>query len=209
VRALFSGPSGTGKSLAARLLASALELDLYRLDLSTVVNKYLGETEKNLSRVFARSEELDVILLLDEGDALLTRRTDVHTSNDRYANLETNYLLQRLESFEGILIVTTNAGDRIDDAFERRMDVVVEFRAPDIAERCTVWDLHLPPAHAVEPQALQEVAARCALTGGQIRNAVLHASLLALENGGTIDRLHLEAAVRREYRKSGEVCPLR
>jgi hypothetical protein len=209
VRALFSGPSGTGKTLAARLLASVLELDLYRLDLSTVVNKYLGETEKNLSRVFARAEELDVILLLDEGDALLTRRTDVHTSNDRYANLETNYLLQRLESFEGILIVTTNAGDRIDGAFERRMDVVVEFRAPDVAARWTVWDLHLPPNHAIEADALQEVALRCALTGGQIHNAVLHATLLALENGGTIDRAHLNEAVRREYRKSGEVCPLR
>jgi SpoVK/Ycf46/Vps4 family AAA+-type ATPase len=133
----------------------------------------------------------------------------VHTANDRYANLETNYLLQRLESFEGILIVTTNAGDRIDDAFERRMDVVVDFRTPDVAERWTVWDLHLPPAHAVEPQALQEIAVRCALTGGQIRNAVIHASLLAFENGGTIDRAHIEDAVRREYRKSGEVCPLR
>ena len=209
VRALFSGPSGTGKTLAARLLASALELDLYRLDLSSVVDKYLGETEKNLSRVFARAEELDVILLLDEGDSLLTRRTDVHSANDRYANLETNYLLQRLESFEGILIVTTNAGERIDSAFERRIDVVVEFRAPDVAERWAVWDLHLPTAHAVAAQALQEVAVRCALTGGQIRNAVLHASLLALENGGTIDRTHLEEAVRREYRKSGEVCPLR
>jgi ATPase family associated with various cellular activities (AAA) len=209
VRALFSGPSGTGKTLAARLLASTLGLDLYRLDLSTVVNKYLGETEKNLSRVFARAEELGVILLLDEGDALLTRRTDVHTSNDRYANLETNYLLQRLESFEGILIVTTNAGDRIDDAFERRMDVVVEFRLPDASERWTVWELHLPPQHAVEPVALQHIAGRCALTGGQIRNAVLHATLLALEDGRTLERAHVEDAVRREYRKAGEVCPLR
>jgi len=101
-------------------------MDLYRLDLSAVVNKYIGETEKNLDQVFARAEELDVILLLDEGDALLTQRTSVQTSNDRYANLETNYLLQRLESFEGILIVTTNAVDRIDNAFQRRMDVVVD-----------------------------------------------------------------------------------
>jgi len=104
------------------VLAAVLQMDLYRLDLSAVVNKYIGQTEKNLDQVFARAEELDVMLLLDEGDALLTQRTNVHTSNDRYANLETNYLLQRLESFEGILIVTTNAAERIDNAFQRRMD---------------------------------------------------------------------------------------
>src|SRR5205823_12499402 len=120
VRALLSGPSGTGKTLAARLLASALRMDIYRVNLASVVNKYIGETEKNLDRVFAQAEELDVILLLDEGDALLTQRTSVQNSNDRYANLETNYLLQRLESYEGILLVTTNARDRIDGAFQRR-----------------------------------------------------------------------------------------
>ncbi len=208
VRALLTGPSGTGKTLAARVLASALELDLYRLDLSTVVNKYIGETEKNLDRVFARAEELDVVLLLDEGDALLTQRTDVQTANDRYANLETNYLLQRLETFEGILVVTTNAADRIDPAFQRRMDVVVDFRAPDVAERWEIWRLHLPAAHAVDEALLDEVALRCALTGGQIRNAVLHASLLGLA-AGSLGSAHLEAAVRREYRKAGGVCPLR
>ena len=131
VRALFTGPSGTGKTLAARVLASALGMDLYRLDLSTVVNKYIGETEKNLNQVFSHAEELDVILLLDEGDALLTQRTGVSNANDRYANLETNFLLQRIETYEGILIVTTNASERIDGAFQRRMDVLVEFRAPE------------------------------------------------------------------------------
>jgi ATPase family associated with various cellular activities (AAA) len=209
VRALFSGPSGTGKTLAARTLASVLGKDLYRLDLSAVVNKYIGETEKNLNRVLARAEELDVILLLDEGDALLTGRTNVQTSNDRYANLETNYLLQRLESFEGILIVTTNAGDRIDSAFERRFDVVVTFRSPDVDERWAIWQLHLPRTHAVEPAALEEVTRRCELRGGQIRNAVLHAALLALADGGLVTSDHLDAAVRREYRKTGAVSPLR
>ena len=209
VRALFNGPSGTGKTMAARLLASALQMDLYRLDLSAVVNKYIGETEKNLSRIFARVEELDVILLLDEGDALLTARTSVSNSNDRYANLETNYLLQRLESFEGILLVTTNAGERIDSAFQRRMDVVVEFSAPAAAERKAIWGLHLPPRHAVQNSWLEEVAQRCELTGGQIRNAVLHAATLALGNSGAINDAHLAAAVRREYRKLGAVCPLR
>jgi hypothetical protein len=209
VRALFVGDSGTGKTLAAKLLAAILNKDLYRVDLSTVVNKYIGETEKNLSQIFARAEELDVILLLDEGDALLTSRTEVRSSNDRYANLETNYLLQRLESFEGILIVTTNAGERIDSAFRRRMDVVVEFRPPDASERWTIWQLHLPEHHTIESQLLREIASRCVLTGGQIRNVALHASLLALADGGLITNGHLEAAVQREYRKLGSVCPLR
>ncbi len=209
VRALFSGPSGCGKTLAARLLAASLEKDLYRLDLSSVVNKYIGETEKNLNQVFSRAEELDVILLIDEGDALLTQRTGVQTSNDRYANLETNYLLQRLESFEGILIVTTNAGDRIDTAFQRRMDVVVNFRAPDAAERWLIWQLHLARDYTVDHALLEEIASRCALNGGQIRNAVLHASLLALNDGGIVNSAHLVAAVQREYRKSGGMCPLR
>ncbi|HZE79593.1 MAG TPA: ATP-binding protein [Candidatus Polarisedimenticolia bacterium] len=209
VRALFSGPSGTGKTLAAQLLAAELQMDLYRLDLSAVVNKYIGETEKNLDQVFARAEELDVILLLDEGDALLTQRTSVQTSNDRYANLETNYLLQRLESFEGILIVTTNAVDRIDNAFQRRMDVVVDFRPPDAAERWNIWQMHLPPEHQIDAALLGDVAGRCVMTGGQIRNAALHASVLALERGEVMKSPHLEAAVHREYRKLGAVCPLR
>ncbi len=209
VRALLTGPSGTGKTLAARLLASALGKELYVLDLSAVVNKYIGETEKNLESVLARAEELDVILLLDEGDALLTRRTDVQTSNDRYANLETNYLLQRVESYEGILLITTNAAERIDGAFKRRMDVVVEFRAPDRVERWHIWGLHLPHGHCVSDDFLGEVAYRCPLKGGQIRNASLHASLLALRDDTTVGDGELEAAIRREYAKAGLVCPLR
>jgi hypothetical protein len=209
VRALFSGPSGTGKTLSARLLAAALGKDLYALDLATVVNKYLGETEKNLDAVFGRAEELDVVLLLDEGDALMTRRTDVSTSNDRYANLETNFLLSRLESYEGILIVTTNAGERIDPAFRRRLDVVIDFRAPDAEERRAIWEIHLAGAEQLGDVFLTEVATRCQLTGGAIRNAALHASLLALADGGEFLAEHVVTAVRREYRKVGGVCPLR
>lgn len=209
VRALFNGGSGTGKTYAARLLASALQKDIYRLDLSTIVNKYIGETEKNLARVFAFVEELDVILLLDEGDALLTQRTSVSTANDRYANLETNYLLQRLESFEGILIVTTNASDRIDTAFQRRMDTVIEFAAPETLERRQIWRLHLAENHGVAEVFLEEIVQRCKLTGGQIRNIALHAASLALGEKTPLDVGHIESAVRREYRKIGAICPLR
>jgi len=209
VRGLFQGPSGTGKTLAARLLASVLKMDLYRVDLGSVVNKYIGETEKNLGRIFSLAEELDVILLLDEGDALLARRTAVQTSNDRYANLETNYLLQRIESFEGILLLTTNAADHIDTAFQRRMDIVVEFRAPEASERWAIWQLHLPVDHQVDAQLLREVAGRCHLTGGQIRNVVLHAAMLALDEAGRMRTEHLEAALLREYRRAGAVYPLR
>jgi hypothetical protein len=209
VRALFTGLSGTGKTLAACLLASQLQMDIYRLDLSAVVNKYIGETEKNLNQVFSRAEELDVILLLDEGDSLLTQRTSVNTSNDRYANLETNFLLQRLESFSGILIITTNSGEHIDSAFQRRMDVTVDFRSPDAAERWQIWQLHIPVASTIDQRLMTEVVTRCLLTGGQIRNAALHATLLAVNNGGVVTNEYLETAVQREYRKLGAVCPLR
>jgi ATPase family associated with various cellular activities (AAA) len=209
VRALFNGTSGTGKTYAARLLAAALQKDIYRLDISTVVNKYIGETEKNLAKILAFVEELDVILLLDEGDSLLTQRTNVGSANDRYANLETNYLLQRLESFEGILIVTTNAGDRIDSAFQRRMDTVVEFVRPESAERRQIWRLHLPEKNAIADGFLEETIQRCDLTGGQIRNIALHAASLALGEEKDLNAAHLEAAVRREYRKTGAICPLR
>ncbi|MCD9185051.1 MAG: ATP-binding protein [Pyrinomonadaceae bacterium] len=209
VRALFNGGSGTGKTYAARLLASALQKDVYRLDLSTIVNKYIGETEKNLAKIFAFVEELDVILLLDEGDSLLTQRTSVTSANDRYANLETNYLLQRLESFEGILIVTTNASDRIDSAFQRRMDTVIEFAPPTAAERSRIWDLHLPEINEVSSEFMQETIRRCELTGGQIRNIALHAASLALSESENLNTQFLEKAIRREYRKIGAVCPLK
>ncbi len=208
VRALFAGPSGTGKTLAARHLAARLGLDLYRVDLAAVVDKYLGETERRLDGVLTRAEELGVVVLLDEGDALMTGRTDVGNANDRYANLETNFLLQRLETFEGILVVTTNAAGRIDQAFLRRIDVTVDFVPPEAQQRLEIWAAHLPAGHGVGPALLSDVARRCALTGGQIRGAALHATLLAVESGGTLGPEQLLEGVHREYRRAGARCPL-
>jgi SpoVK/Ycf46/Vps4 family AAA+-type ATPase len=173
------------------------------------VNKYIGETEKNLDRVLSLAEELDVVLLFDEGDGLLARRTSIQSSNDRYANLETNFLLQRLESFEGIVFVTTNATERLDSAFQRRMDAVVDLRPPEIDERRRLWALHLPLEHSVGSTLLDRLAVQCPLTGGQIRNVAVHARLLALDDGGIVNDDLLAASVRREYRKVGTTCPLR
>jgi hypothetical protein len=208
VRGLFAGPSGTGKTLAAHWLAHGLGKDLFRIDLAASVSKYIGETEKNLDRAFAAAEELDCILLLDEGDSLMTRRTEVGSSNDRYANLETNFLLQRIEVYEGILLVTSNAPDRIDEAFARRMDVVVQFRLPDENLRYEILERHLGPHSASDP-LIQEIACRCALSGGQLRNLALHARLLALDSGVPLGDGHVRAALLREYRKIDSHCPLK
>ena len=203
VRALFEGPSGTGKTLAARVVAAEVGLDLYRVDLASVINKYIGETEKNLSRILSRAEDLDVILLLDEGDALLSRRTDVRSANDRYANLETNYLLQRLETYDGIVIVTTNLGAQIDPAFRRRMDTVTRFHLPDAEQRWRLWQLHLPDDHVLDSATLEEVALRYALTGGQVRNAALYASVGAIARQGRVGPEELYGAIELEHRKAG------
>jgi AAA+ superfamily predicted ATPase len=209
VRALFSGVSGTGKTMAARMLAAELGMELYRVDLAAVVNKYIGETEKNLSRVLSRAEALDVVLLVDEGDALFGRRTEVRSANDRYANLETNYLLQRLEHYQGIVLVTTNLGENIDRAFQRRMDVVVPFFSPRPEERRTILERHLPTNHRVDAAYLDQACARCALTGGQLRNVALQATLLAIDDGGSVAQRHLQVALQGEYRKAGGIFPLR
>ncbi len=207
VRALFKGPSGTGKTLAARHLAAALRRPLYRVDLAATISKYIGETERNLERVFEAAESLDIVLLLDEGDALLAGRTGVANATDRYANLETNYLLQRLEHYEGVLVVTTNAAERIDGAFARRMDVSIEFPLPDAETRLALWHAHLPAGHHIDGGWLERVALRCALSGGQVRNAALVATLLAVETGVMPGVPELCRALEREYRKTGQHAP--
>jgi len=208
VRALFVGPSGTGKTLGARHIAAALGKDLFRVDLAATVSKYIGETEKSLERALSAAEELNIVLLLDEGDALMARRTDVGSSNDRYANLETNYLLQRIETFEGIILVTTNDADRIDPAFARRMDAVLSFRMPDEVRRREILTQELD-ARGVSPRLIEEVACRCTLSGGQIHNLALHARLLAMEADRPVADDDLRRAVAREYRKAGDYCPLK
>ncbi len=203
VRALFTGPSGTGKTLAARLLGEEVGADVYRVDLSAVVDKYVGETEKRLHQLLSRAEALDVILLLDEGDGLMARRTDVNSSNDRFANLETNFLLQRLERHQGIAVVTTNMPEGIDQAFQRRMDVVVPFSRPASDARLELWLRHLPEGHKVPTSALRDLAARAALTGGQIKNAVRAAGSLALTENEPIGPSHLWRGLDRELQKAG------
>jgi SpoVK/Ycf46/Vps4 family AAA+-type ATPase len=205
---MLSGPSGTGKTLTARALGARLDLDVYRADLAALVDKYIGETERRLDELFSRAEELDVVLLIDEGDALMTRRTDVRSSNDRYANLETDYLLQRLETFEGIVLITTNAPHLVDTAFQRRLDVTIPFDLPGPSERLRIWRQHLPAEHAVTDAALAHVATACRLTGGQIRNAAVHAALLALDGERPVDDAALTAAVERELTTAGRSSPL-
>jgi hypothetical protein len=208
VRALFAGPSGTGKTLAAQALAARLGVPLYRLDLAAVVSKYIGETERNLHRLLAAAEALDTLLLLDEGDALLARRTEVGNAHDRYANLETNFLLQRLETHRGLVLVATNALERIDSAFLRRFDLLVHFRAPEFTERLALWRVHLPPDHALPGETLERIADACTLTGGQVRNVVLDAASAALARASRVTEALLLDALRREYRRSGALFPL-
>jgi hypothetical protein len=207
VRALFVGPSGTGKTFAASWLASRLEAPIYRVDLAAVSSKYIGETEKNLGQLLSQAEHEEIALLFDEADSMFGKRTDVKDANDRFANAQTNFLLQRIESFDGLVILTSNSRSRIDAAFTRRLDAVVEFPAPGPEERRMLWRAHLGDDHELLPADFNRLAAVCDLVGGHIRNAVLCASLLAHRERRRISRPDLVAGLCVEYRKLGRGVP--
>jgi hypothetical protein len=207
VTALLVGPSGTGKTLAAGWLATRLGMPLYRVDLASVTSKYIGETEKNLAQIFARAEHAEVMLLFDEADSLFGRRTDIRDSNDRFANAQTNYLLQRIESFDGVALLTSNSKSRFDPAFMRRLDAILEFPLPGPEERRALWQAHLGEGHAVAPKDLNRLAAMAELAGGNIRNAVLFAAVLARHEVRPIGYADLLRGFASEYRKLGRHVP--
>jgi SpoVK/Ycf46/Vps4 family AAA+-type ATPase len=200
ITALFCGESGTGKTLAAEVLAGELGLALYRIDLSAVVNKYIGETEKNLRRVFDATEDGGAILFFDEADALFGKRSEVRDSHDRYANIEINYLLQRMEAFTGLAILATNMKQALDTAFTRRLRFVINFPFPGATERRAIWASAFPNATPRDGMDLEQLA-RLGLSGGSIQNVAMNAAFLAAEGGKSVDMPTLMEAVRMEMRK--------
>jgi hypothetical protein len=204
VTALFSGPSGTGKSMAAGILAQALGLDMYKIDLSGVVSKYIGETEKNLDRIFEQASAGNVVLFFDEADALFGKRSEVKDAHDRYAKIEISYLLQKMEIFDGITILATNFSQNMDEAFTRRLDHVIEFPFPKPDQRERIWHGLFPPGAPLADEIdFVALAAQFELAGGNIKNCVLAAAFYAAEAGERIGMTHLLQAVARELQKLG------
>jgi SpoVK/Ycf46/Vps4 family AAA+-type ATPase len=203
--ALFSGPTGTGKTMAAEIIAAELGLDLYKIDLSIVVSKYIGETEKNLSRVFSEAEASNAILFFDEADALFGKRSEVKEAHDRYANVESSYLLQRMEEYEGISILATNLRRNMDEAFTRRLSFMVHFPVPECEERLRIWHRTFPPPTPLADDVdLVYMATQFKLSGGDIKNIALAAAFFAASEGTRVSMLHLVRATRRELQKLGK-----
>jgi hypothetical protein len=207
LRALLVGESGTGKSLAAHWMATQLGLPLYRVDLAAMTSKWIGETEKNLSAILSAAEHADVLLFFDEADALFAARTDVGDANDRFANAQTNYLLQRIEEFDGIALLASNSRDRFDPAFVRRLDAILEFPMPEAPARRALWQAHLGEGHALDAAALDRLAIAIDLAGGHIRNVVLAAAARAVAASRPIAWHDIAAAAREEYAKLGRPAP--
>jgi SpoVK/Ycf46/Vps4 family AAA+-type ATPase len=204
---LFAGASGTGKTMAAEVIASELGIDLYKIDLSSIVSKYIGETEKNLDRIFREGQTSNAILFFDEADALFGKRSDVRDSHDRYANIEVAYLLQRMDEYEGIVILATNLRKNMDEAFARRMHYTLEFPVPEEADRYRIWQTIFPvEAPLSKDLDLKFMARQFKITGGNIKNIALNAAFLATLNGGVISTETLIKATKREFQKIGKLC---
>ena len=203
--ALFAGPSGTGKTLAVEVIGNALNLDVYKIDLSTVVSKYIGETEKNLEQIFSAASSANLVLFFDEADAIFGKRSEVADAHDRYANIEVAYLLQRLERYDGIVVMATNLRANIDDAFLRRIHVHVEFREPDEQERLRIWQLSFPATAPTEPLELEWLAKQFRITGGNIRNAALTSAFFAAEEDRAITMQDVVRGLDREFEKIGRL----
>jgi AAA+ superfamily predicted ATPase len=206
VNVLFAGPSGTGKTMAAEIIGADLHLELYKVDLSTMVSKYIGETEKNLDRVFTAAREANAILFFDEADALFGKRSEVKDAHDRYANIEVGYLLQKMEEYDGVVILATNLRKNLDDAFVRRLHVAIDFPFPEEPDRLRIWRKAFPPeAPLAEDVDLAFIARQFKLAGGNIRNIALLSAFLAAEDGTDIGMNHLVRAIKREYQKLGKL----
>jgi SpoVK/Ycf46/Vps4 family AAA+-type ATPase len=206
ITALFAGDSGTGKTMSAEVLANDLDFDLYVIDLSTVVDKYIGETEKNLDRIFTEADRVNGVLLFDEADALFGKRSEVKDARDRYANVEVAYLLQRMESFDGVAILTTNLRTNVDEAFTRRLDAIVDFPMPEEDDRRRLWIANLPPTLPREDGIdLDFLARQFRVSGGNIRNICVTAAYLAAAEGRTVSMADLIRGTDREYRKLGRL----
>jgi hypothetical protein len=208
VTALFAGDSGTGKTMAAEVIAGDLGLDLYTVNLATVVDKYIGETEKNLERIFTEASRVSAVLLFDEADAIFGKRSEVRDAHDRYANIESAYLLQRMETFDGLAVLATNLRANLDDAFTRRLDMVVDFPLPDETARLALWQRCLaPPVPTRGDLELSGYAQSFPLSGGNIRSAAITAGYLAADTGSDVSAGHVGAAIQQEYRKLGRLLP--
>jgi SpoVK/Ycf46/Vps4 family AAA+-type ATPase len=202
--ALFSGPSGTGKTMSAGVITRVLGLDMYKIDLARVVSKYIGETEKNLDRVFAEAVNANAVLFFDEADALFGKRSEVKDAHDRYANIEISYLLQKMEEYEGLAILATNFGQNLDEAFNRRLHFIIDFPLPRAEDREAIWRGHMPPSAPVATGIdFGFLAQQFELTGGAIRNCVRAAAFAAAEADAPIAMSHLVQAVAGELAKLG------
>ncbi|MEW5960520.1 MAG: ATP-binding protein, partial [Chloroflexota bacterium] len=206
VTVLFAGPPGTGKTMAAEIIAAELGLDLYKIDLSTVVSKYIGETEKNLEQIFREAASSNAILFFDEADAIFGKRSEVKDAHDRYANIEISYLLQRMEMYDGVTILATNLRANLDEAFTRRLQFAVDFPFPEEADRRRIWQTLFPPDVPHDPNLdFDFLARRFKLAGGNIRNIIVSAAYLAAADGQVVTMTHLLHSTRRELQKMGRL----